>query len=312
MGFTSNVIAATLTAAALSLPAAAQDAVVPDDFATINSAVANASDGDLDGTISILVRAGTYLENVRVRRDAIALTGEDVATTIIQGNGLRDTVTVRADGTRIEGFTVVASGAVDCIDLRQASGTVISGNQLTGGGSGVRGTRARSVEVSDNDISGTSQEGIKFDNSSGALIRGNSVHDNVGEGIDFATSTRMRVLSNDVTNNASNGIRDRDGSGNVYRRNLSSGNGDNGFDLENSSGDLLANNTASNNVSNGLRMKDTADNLITQNAFIDNGEWGVRRENWLDDDFDRSVAGVQDPAGDNDLSGNVNGELRED
>lgn len=307
-----STVLALLVVAASAIPAAAQDAIVPDDFATINAAVAGAADGDASGTIDIFVRAGTYVENVFVRRDAIALTGEDATTTTIQGTGVRDTVSVRADDTLIEGFTVVASGAFDSIDIQRSTGTVVQGNLLTGGGSGVRVSRSRSVQVSDNEVFGTSQEGIKFDRSRRGVVMANFVHDNVGEGISFDDSGRMRVQLNDVMSNGSNGIRDRAGSRSLFRSNQSIGNGGNGFDVEDSSANVLDGNTASGNLSNGLRMKGTSDHLVTLNAFTDNVEWGIRRENWLNDDFDGAAAGVQDPPGDNDVSGNGMGGVRED
>ena len=39
---------------------------------------------------------------------------------------------------------------------------------------------------------------------------------------------------------------------------------------------------------------------------------GVRREAWFNDDWDGSQAGVQNPPGNNDLSGNDDGPIRED
>ena len=58
-------------------------------------------------------------------------------------------------------------------------------------------------------------------------------------------------------------------------------------------------------------MEETASSLITGNRFTDNREWGIRRKDWQADDFS-SAAGVQSPPGDNDVSGNGNGGVRND
>ena len=55
----------------------AVDAIVPDDFATISAAVLGATDVDSSGVVEIMVRAGTYNENVRIERSDLALLGED-------------------------------------------------------------------------------------------------------------------------------------------------------------------------------------------------------------------------------------------
>ena len=51
--------------------------------------------------------------------------------------------------------------------------------------------------------------------------------------------------------------------------------------------------------------------LVTMNQLVNNTEWGIRRENGSNDDFS-SAPGIQRPAGDNNLSGNGNGPLRND
>lgn len=292
--------------------ASAQDAIVPDDFPTISAAVAGAVDVDGNGIVEIFVRAGIYQETVIINRDDLALEGEDPATTAIDGLPAADTVQIRGDDVSVDGFTIFASGVFDSVDVQQVSGGTIQGNVLSGGASGIAANRVRGTVVADNEVTGTTLEAIKVDRGRQVLVLSNNVHDNAGEGIDVRRSNRIRVQSNLVTNNGSNGIRDVQSSRNLYVGNQSLGNNNEGFIIEQSSANRLLGNTSSQNVENGLRMKDTDNHLVSMNAFTDNGSFGVRRENWLNDDFDRSLPGVQDPPGDNDLSGNADGPLRED
>ena len=75
---------------------AAVDAVVPDDFETIQLALDSADDTDRDGFVHIFVRRGTYAENVLIQQRAdVILEGQDPATTVIFGiAGLLEAITV--------------------------------------------------------------------------------------------------------------------------------------------------------------------------------------------------------------------------
>ncbi len=77
---------------------------VPDDFSTIQEAVNNAIDGD-----TIFVKAGTYYEHVIVNK-SISLQGEDVSTTIIDGNDTGHVVYIVRNDVNITGFTIRNSG----------------------------------------------------------------------------------------------------------------------------------------------------------------------------------------------------------
>jgi parallel beta-helix repeat protein len=294
------------------LAAGAQDATVPDDFASVSAAVAGAADTDGDGTVEIFVRAGLYNEDIQILRSDLDLAGEDRNSTVIQGSGARDTLQVRARRVSISGFTVTSGGIFDSIDINRSAAVTVQDNVLTGGASGVSVDRSQLVTVADNEVFGTSREAINLDRCSRVTVLGNFVHDNLDEGVTVDACQRSRIQSNLVTDNGGNGIRDRASSLNSHVGNRSLRNNQEGFILEDTTGNRLTGNTSAENLENGIRMRGTSSTLVSANAFTDNGNWGVRREDWLDDDFDGSVAGVQDPPGNNDLSGNANGPLRED
>ena len=303
-------IAAVLGAAPLA--AFAQDAIVPDDFATISAAVSGAADNDGNGTIEIFVRAGVYSEAFTINRPDLELAGEDRNTTIIQGPGTIDTIQVRADRVAISGFTVTSGGFFDSIDINRSALVTVQDNVLTGGASGVSVDRSRGVVVADNEVFGTTLEAINLDRCSRVSVLSNFVHDNRDEGVTIDVCTRSRVQSNIVTDNGGNGIRDRGSSLNSHVGNQALRNNDEGFILEDSNGVRIVDNTASQNSENGIRMRNTRNTLVSANAFTNNGNYGVRREAWFNDDFDGSQSGVQNPPGNNDLSGNDDGPLRED
>jgi len=100
--------------------------IVPDDYPTIQKAINNANDED-----TIIVRAGTYYENLVVDK-SIILSGENRDTTIIDGGENSDVVFVSADYVTITGFTVTNSATsgffYSGINLNDSSNINISGN----------------------------------------------------------------------------------------------------------------------------------------------------------------------------------------
>jgi len=78
---------------------------VPDEFTKIQWAVDNASAGD-----TIIVRDGTYNENVEVDKQLTIKSENGSANCIVDGGGSGDVITLNADGITIEGFTVRDSG----------------------------------------------------------------------------------------------------------------------------------------------------------------------------------------------------------
>ena len=106
---------------------------VPDDFSTIQEAINNAIDGD-----TIFVKAGTYYEHVFVNK-SISLQGEDVRTTIIDGNDTGNVVYIVRNDVNITGFTIRNSGHRwnAGIWLDSAPDSQIHSNNITGNNYGV-------------------------------------------------------------------------------------------------------------------------------------------------------------------------------
>jgi len=151
-----------LTACLIAIPpvkASPATIVVPDDYSTIEAAIANANDGD-----AIFVREGTYegsLNQTLVINKAITLYGEDESTTtinlsppLVQKNiftfyymGYLSAIQINSDNVKITGLTINTPGGgisatgneIQIVGITAAtgisvdgSGTTISGNTLKG------------------------------------------------------------------------------------------------------------------------------------------------------------------------------------
>ena len=91
---------------------AARITVAPEgaDYSKIQRALNNASDGDI-----IEVQSGIYVEHVYVLH-SVALIGVDTGSgrPVIDANGSSSAITLRANGTRIDGFNLTGSGGCGC------------------------------------------------------------------------------------------------------------------------------------------------------------------------------------------------------
>ena len=79
----------------------------PDNYTKIQDAIDNASDGD---TVFVYAYSSPYYESIEIDK-TINLIGENKDTTIINGSGTGDVVSVDADWVNVSGFTVQNSGA---------------------------------------------------------------------------------------------------------------------------------------------------------------------------------------------------------
>lgn len=220
---------ATMTLLLMLLaPAAVADTIgVPQDQPTIQDAVTTAADGD-----TILVAAGTYVENVDLQGKIILLTSADgPEATIIDGGQAGSVITIsappaaRAPGEGetavIEGFTITNGlaengGGIAVTDAGVLiTGNVISGNSAGYSGGGIDLIRGVAT-VTGNLISANNavrRGGGFYAAASSVVFTGNDVRDNftddpytsAGGGVYFDDHTYGEISSNAVTGNTSVG-----------------------------------------------------------------------------------------------------------
>ncbi len=100
----------------------------PNNYSSIQAAIDDAQQND-----TIYVFNGTYYETVIINKP-LRLTAEDKTTTILEGNGTRDIITICADYVTVNNFTI-HNGHFNIL-INHSSYTIITGNII---GSGLHG-----------------------------------------------------------------------------------------------------------------------------------------------------------------------------
>jgi len=150
----------------------------PGNYSTIWEAVINTSNGD---TVFVYDYSSPYYEHVTIYNQ-INLIGENKETTIIDGNGTGNVLSVAADWVTISGFTI--QNGVNGIYLDKQSNTTISGNI-----------------VKDHAV-----DGILFYSSCDYnTITGNIVSNNGETGIKFSSFSEYNIISENLISNNLNG-----------------------------------------------------------------------------------------------------------
>ncbi|MCK5030426.1 MAG: right-handed parallel beta-helix repeat-containing protein [Thermoplasmatales archaeon] len=150
----------------------------PGNYSTIWEAVINTSNGD---TVFVYDYSSPYYEHVTIYNQ-INLIGENKETTIIDGNGTGNVLSVAADWVTISGFTI--QNGVNGIYLDKQSNTTISGNI-----------------VKDHAV-----DGILFYSSCDYnTVTGNIVSNNGETGIKFSSFSEYNIISENLISNNLNG-----------------------------------------------------------------------------------------------------------
>ena len=263
---------------------------VPDDHEKIQWAVDNASAGD-----TIIVRDGTYNENVNVNKDYLTIKSENGAeTTIVQAASSNDYVfEVVADHANINGFTMEEAATRHGIYLYGAYSCIISDNNMLNNYVGIylynssdndfinnnalnNGVGIWLVGSSDNDfinnsVNSGNGEGIYLYKSSSNTLTNNTVLNNNGDGICLSSSSsNNNLMNNNASNNYLHGIWMDHSSSNTLTNNTVLNNNADGIHLYYSSNNTITNNTANSNNGEGICMIFSRNNCIYLNNFIDN------------------------------------------
>ena len=170
--------------------------VVPDNYATIQEAIDNASEGD-----TVYVESGVYIENLVINK-FISLIGKDKDTTIVDGNppeGYRIPIKIQCDNVSVSGFKLLYG--YTGISVGDAKYCSISGNRIAGNEHGIMLVGCSYCNVSKNYFELIAlSSAIQLSYSNYNLVTGNYI-DNCTEGIQvWQYSTNNTVTENTITN----------------------------------------------------------------------------------------------------------------
>lgn len=232
--------------------ASANTIYVPDNYEKIQWAVDNATIGS-----TIIVRDGTYDENVNVNKRLMIQSENGSDSTIVQAAKSNDHVfAVTADYVNISGFTVKGAGFSGPylpkyyagIYLGNADFCNVSYNKASDNCYGICLDNSNDNILKNNDVNSNDYYGIKLSGSSNNDVTNNNVNSNEGDGICLYSSNNCKLESNIISNN--------------YR----------GIILSSSSGNNIVKNTIKHNHYSGIRLSSSSNyNTLTSNTFIRDG-----------------------------------------
>jgi len=246
-------------------------------YVTIQKAInaPETSDGD-----AIEVKAGTYYENVVVDK-SLTLIGEGPSTTIIDGSGMGDVVTVQANNVHI-GQLMIQNGQYGIrVD---SNNTVVSSNTVSNNGYyGIFLENCKNTSVIDNTVTNSDSVAVYLIYCNNVSVSGNTVANNTGSGIFVYRSINAIVSSNMVSNNkdfiSGIGITINNnmpglGVGNsTVVGNMVVDNYD-GIRVHTSRDNVIRSNTVLNNSNYGIYLHSSRYNNITEN-WVSNNKWGI-------------------------------------
>ena len=217
------------------------------DFTRIQDAVNASVDGD-----SIRVFAGTYHENVVVRK-SVSLAGNGSANTTIDGGGEGDVVRIEADWVNISGFLITGGGPFRDFDF---------GIEVEADHSHIFNNRCLNNEI-----------GIYLHFSSYSKIENNVCENNKEDGI-YLTDSNDCTITNNLCSANLYGIHLEDSNNCLVVSNNCSANRGFGIALYHSSDCTVTNNTSSMNNA-GILAEESSNTIITDSSITLNGKSGI-------------------------------------
>jgi parallel beta-helix repeat protein len=149
------------------------------NYSKIQDAIDNVSDGD---TIFVYDDNSPYFELLVVDK-SISLVGESVST-IIEGNGSQDVITIISDGVTICSFTIQINGPGDAPNIN---------------------VKSNSIVIKNNIIKNSRREGIRLYGVNNILISNNTLKNNIFP-IHIGDSKNISIISNIIYTISNSGI----------------------------------------------------------------------------------------------------------
>ncbi|MCW4016772.1 MAG: right-handed parallel beta-helix repeat-containing protein [Candidatus Bathyarchaeota archaeon] len=183
--------------------------IVPDDYATIQDAVDNASAG---GTV--FVKNGVYSEPIEIHKP-LTLLGEDSQNTILDMPQIKyepyAAIVIAANNVTVSGFTIKNSNIGIALEsdfpgpegLRYPLGCKITGNNFINNSGGVASFYGSYLTLSGNNFT-ENDNGIYQHSSSNNTISSNNITNNRSAGIYVVECTNVTIKGNNITGNGLN------------------------------------------------------------------------------------------------------------
>ena len=242
---------------------------VPTDYPTIQEAINHTNSGD-----TIFVYNGTYYEHVIIDK-SISLVGGDRHSTIIDGGGTGNVISVTDNNVNINGFTIQNSGSTssDSGIYVISSGNNISHNTITNNKNGVYLYYSDNNTVSDNNVYSNYNDGIYLYYSDNNTVSDNNAYSN-NNGIHLYCSSSNVISDNKVSNNDCGIWISQLSSSNVISGNNVSSN-KNGIYLYYTNNNMISGNDAYSNKDYGIYLQYSSSNVISNNNAYSNNLYGI-------------------------------------
>jgi parallel beta-helix repeat protein len=226
------------------------------DYASIQAAVDAAPVGS-----TILVRPGTYAEQVNVSK-RLTIRGSGPGTVVeFPAGGLADSAVLRihdTGGVRVEDLTVRGTGQdADGVRVRDATAIILE-----------------SIVATSN-----SQDGVDIRRSSGVELISVVAESNALDGIQVDLgAANVTITASVATSNGSDGIKVRNCSDVRVEGSSSTLNGDDGILVRDASGVELIGNAVTDNTGWGISVHNSPDTIMDGNSVTNNGSGNVKCE----------------------------------
>jgi len=243
---------------------------VPGDFDTIQEAIDAASEGD-----TITVAAGTYNENIFIRKDHITIEGADKATTIISaGNTAAETIKIY-NCTNVTINNVQIKGGIIGIKAFAANfyitNSIIQNNDV-----GIKTQFNASAIIEDSFVKNNTVDGLKCIFGSSFYAGGTEFTGNADNGLDLYSNASGIISSCTISTNGGTGISVSGGSHIVIENNSEiSSNAGSGVGVYRSSQANIINTMVSSNTLSGIEVVHNAGAKIETSEITNNGAGDV-------------------------------------
>jgi F-box protein 11 len=227
----------------------------PGNYTTIQEAITAAAP---NGTVYVYDDHAPYYEHLTITKP-LNLQGANKETTIIDGNGTGDVISIHADSCCITGFTVQHCGPNPMVDANI---------KLTTSASSIHGNIIRE--------SGNFTLGIYFINSTDSTVHNNTINKNGNEGVYLVNSSRILIVDNVFLQNRHCAVIISASSQNRVTRNIMTANMAGVSIWPNSTDNLVDNNTITDGLFSGVGVwKAANNNKIRDNHLHNNSQYGI-------------------------------------